>query len=415
MPPNLQPMNKERQFGVLYVDDESMSLKYFRELFGDIAPVYTAENPVDGFKLFQENPDKIGLILSDQRMPGGSGIEFLNQVRDFNPGPLRILVTAFADLNVAVDALNSGLLYSYLSKPWDPEELEQHMVNALDYFEVTHQRDRLLEEKSLAFQHLSMADKAASMDILSCGLNHHMRNALTAVHTFLELTPVKLEEELGRPPIDTEFWGEFYQQAHGQIDRMTSILTNLWEASNNRDLYITENIDIAGVFRDAGRIMIEKESNISLKINSEPGQPLIAGDANKLSQMARLFFQEGRTNLNSGGEIEVLIRPDTKLDGFSISFIDNGEPIAKEDLNCLFDPFYVRADKPNEFGMNMVACYLTVFHHGGTMRACHLADGRNAIVFSLPRVAAHPGGSGQNYREVLDMKAGEKANMMLSS
>ncbi|MDF1816467.1 MAG: hybrid sensor histidine kinase/response regulator [Verrucomicrobiales bacterium] len=408
-------MNKIRPFGILYVDDEIMSLKYFRESFSDVAVIFTADNPADALQVFIENEHEIGLVLSDQKMPGGSGIDFLTKVREHNPTPLRILVTAYADFDTAVNALNDGLLYSYLSKPWNPEELESKLKNALDHYEVSHQRDNLLEEKSLAFQHLAMADKAASMSILSCGLNHHMRNALTAVHTFLELTPMKLEEELGHPPVDEEFWGDFYSQAHGQIDRMTGILTNLWEASNRRDLFVTDNIDIANIFREAGTLMVEQEDNIFIKVHSDPPSPLISGDTTKLSQMARLFFQEAKTNLVDGGEIEILIAPDTKTDGYRISFIDDGEPIAEEDLNRLFDPFYVRADKPNEFGMNMVACYLTVFHHGGTMTAHHLKDGRNAIIFTLPRVAIRPAARTKISRDLMNEAACEHTVAALNS
>lgn len=408
-------MTKNRQFGILYVDDESISLKYFKELLSDIAPIYTADNPHDGFEIFKEHQGHIGLVLSDQKMPGECGIDFLTRVRELNPAPFRFLVTAFADLHAAVDALNDGLLYSYLSKPWDPEELERRVKNALNYFEVSYQRDKLLEEKSLAFRHLAMADKAASMDILSCGLNHHMRNALTGVHTFLELTPMKLEEELGHPPVDTEFWDDFYQQAHSQIDRMTTILTNLWEASNSRDLYITENIDIAGVFRDASKIMLDEDCNISLEFTGQTQGALLSGDAAKLSQMARLFFQEAKTNLSGGGSIEIAIGVAETNDAYTISFIDDGEPIAKEDLNRLFDPFYVRADKPSEFGMNMVACYLTVFHHGGTMDACVLPDGRNAIVFSLPRVAKRPGDRQKSFRELLNRNPTDEAALVMPS
>jgi K+-sensing histidine kinase KdpD len=229
------------------------------------------------------------------------------------------------------------------------------------------------------------------------------------------MTPLKLEEELGHPPVDTEFWGDFYQQAHSQINRMTNILTNLWEASDNRDLSISENIDIADLFRDAGSIMLKNGNNISLEITGKSEGALIDGDATKLNQMARLFFQEAQTNLPEGGHIEVSIGTETKFEGYSVSFIDDGPPIAEEDLNRLFDPFYVRADEPNEFGINMVACYLTVFHHGGTMTAHRLPDGRNAIVFSLPRIAKRPGDENRISRELLNRSVRDNSQISLTS
>ena len=101
---------KFSDFGILYVDDEERSLKYFEAIFEDIAPIYTASSPGAGFEIFTEHHEKIGLVLSDKRMPNESGLSFLQRVRQVNSNPLRILVTAYADLDVAVDAFNSGLL-----------------------------------------------------------------------------------------------------------------------------------------------------------------------------------------------------------------------------------------------------------------------------------------------------------------
>ena len=112
---------KKNKFGILYVDDEKTSLKYFKEAFAEIAPIYTAHNAEEGLSVFQANQGRIGIVLSDQKMPKVSGIEFLTQVREIDDEPLRIIVTAYSDLAIAVDRLNEGLLYSYLTKPWGSE------------------------------------------------------------------------------------------------------------------------------------------------------------------------------------------------------------------------------------------------------------------------------------------------------
>ena len=135
-------------YGILYIDDELKSLKYFEAIFGDLAPIYIASSPEEGFAIFQENHDKIGMVLSDKKMPNESGLDLLKRIRAVDPKPLRFLVTAFSDLDVAVDALNDGLLYAYLTKPWDPDELEHRLVKAMSHFSLARERDRLLQEKS---------------------------------------------------------------------------------------------------------------------------------------------------------------------------------------------------------------------------------------------------------------------------
>jgi len=102
--------------------------------------------------------------------------------------------------------------------------------------------------------------------------------------------------------------------------------------------------------------------------------------------MVRFLFEESRSTLKCGGEIEVSLSPADGGKAIETVFIDSGLPLPEEDLARLFDPFYVRPDKPEELGTNLMACYLTVFHHGGAIRAERTADGRNAIVFTLPLV-----------------------------
>jgi response regulator RpfG family c-di-GMP phosphodiesterase len=214
-------------YGILYIDDELKSLKYFEAIFDSLAPIYIANSPEEGYALFCEHHESIGVVVSDKKMPGESGLDLLQRIRKVDPNPLRFLVTAFSDLDAAVDALNDGLLYSYLTKPWDPDELEHRLSKALGHFCLERERERLIREKAEAFQQLLMADKAASIGILSAGLNHHLRNALTVLRTFYDLLPYQLEEEIEGEPKDGAFWGDFYGEVGGQIERMTSILSNL--------------------------------------------------------------------------------------------------------------------------------------------------------------------------------------------
>jgi signal transduction histidine kinase len=111
--------------------------------------------------------------------------------------------------------------------------------------------------------------------------------------------------------------------------------------------------------------------------------PSIAGDAQKIGQMARLLFQEAKSTIGGEGTIEVRLSSGPK-GNIQIVIVDSGEAIPEEDLKHLFDPFFVRNDRPEDLGTNLMACYLTVYHHGGTIKARRTRDGRNAIELSLP-------------------------------
>lgn len=372
------------EYGILYVDDEMKSLKYFEAIFEGLAPIYLANSPEEGFAVFQEHHARIGVVISDKKMPGESGIELLKRMRKVDPKPLRFLVTAFSDLDAAVDALNDGLLYSYLTKPWDPDDLENRLSKALSHFCLERERELLIREKTEAFQQLLMADKAASIGILSAGLNHHLRNALTVLRTFYDLLPFQLQDEIEGEPKDRAFWCDFYEEVGGQIERMTSILSNLSEGTKMSSLRLEGEIDLAATLRDAGELVLQGRPDIRFKLDAPEDLPLIQGDAQKLAQMARFLFEEARSVLKRGGEVEIFL---SSIDGgrdVQVMFLDNGDPVPEEDLPRLFDPFYVRANQPEELGTNLMACYLTVFHHGGTIRAERATDGRNAVIFSIP-------------------------------
>lgn len=378
-------MNKPfSPYGILYVDDEVKSLKYFEAIFESLAPIFIASSPEEGFEIFEKNHDQIGIVVSDKKMPNESGLSLLQRMRELDPKPLRFLVTAFSDLDVAVDALNDGLLYSYLTKPWDPDELEHRLSKAMSHFCLAREREELLKEKAEAFQQILMADKAASIGILSAGLNHHLRNALTVLRTFHDLLPYQLEEELDGEPRDPSFWRDYYGEVSGQIERMTSILSNLAEGTRVSGLRVETGIDFAALLREAGLIVLSGRDDIRFSVESDDELPLIAGDAQKLAQLARFLFEESRTTLKRGGVIEIHVKAVDEGAAIETTFVDSGDPVPEEDLARLFDPFYVRANKPEELGTNLMACYLTVFHHGGMIRAERTADGRNALVFTLP-------------------------------
>src|SRR5216110_1847888 len=218
---------------ILYVDDEEKSLKYFTRAFEDQFQILTASNAQDGLKILEEHKDEIGLLMTDQRMPGEKGVWLLEKARLLRPRIVRILATAFSDMDAAVAAVNSGAIYKYVGKPWDPPQLEATLKRGLEFFIVQRERDQLLKEKMSVLHNMMIADRIVSLGLLAAGLSHHIRNALVAVKTFLDLAPAKMEEEkmdmsgLRNP----DFWKEYYQNVQAQIGRINNMLKDLWSAS----------------------------------------------------------------------------------------------------------------------------------------------------------------------------------------
>src|SRR6266704_4207151 len=184
-----------RKYAVLYVDDEEKSLKYFARAFADQFRILTAPNAQDGLKLLEAHKDDRGLLITDQRMPGEKGVWLLEKARQLRPRIIRMLATAFSDMEAAVAAVNSGAIYKYITKPWDPPQLETTLKRGLEFFIVQRERDQLLKEKIATLHNMMIADRIVSLGLLAAGLSHHIRNSLVAVKTFLDLAPAKMEEE----------------------------------------------------------------------------------------------------------------------------------------------------------------------------------------------------------------------------
>jgi len=225
----MQNLYDYKKYLIIYVDDEEKSLKYFSRAFADEFRILTATNAQEGFQLLEANRDMVAVLMTDQRMPGEKGVQLLEKARQVSPRSIRILATAYSDLDAAIDAVNTGAIYKYVTKPWDIPQLETTLKRGIEFFIVQRERDQLMREKLSVLHNMMITDRVVSLGVMAAGLSHHLRNPLVAVRTFLDLAPAKLQEEkvtmdeLRNP----NFWRDFYDHVRAQVDRISSQLDNL--------------------------------------------------------------------------------------------------------------------------------------------------------------------------------------------
>src|SRR5229473_3556136 len=231
----MQNLYNYKKFAILYVDDEEKSLKYFARAFEDQFRILTAPNAAQGLKLLEEHKDDIGLLMTDQRMPGEKGVWLLERARQLRPRIIRILATAYSDMDAAIAAVNTGAIYKYVTKPWDPPQLENTLKRGLEFFMVQRERDQLLREKMSVLHNMMIADRIVSLGLLAAGLSHHIKNSMVAVKTFLELAPMKMNEEKASTAElrDPDFWRDYHSNVQGQIEKINNLLADLRSASEN--------------------------------------------------------------------------------------------------------------------------------------------------------------------------------------
>lgn len=169
---------------ILYVDDEAMALKYFERLVTPMAPVLTALSAEEGKEILRTRGHEIAVLVSDQRMPGAHGNELLRYARDHHPTMVRMLTTAYSELGEAIEAINSGEIYRYITKPWDLESLRADLKNALELASLRSERDGLLREKMLVQQQQLLASRVTELAIACAGFVQ--ADYSHVLHTYLQ-------------------------------------------------------------------------------------------------------------------------------------------------------------------------------------------------------------------------------------
>ncbi|MGC4234367.1 MAG: response regulator [Niabella sp.] len=137
---------------ILYIDDEIHNLNSFRAVFRRSYNIFTALSADEGRKILKEND--IHLIITDQRMPEITGIEFLESIIKDHPHVPRILLTGYTDINAVIDAINKGSVYKYVQKPWSEEELRTTIEEALKLYTSSKNKEELTEKLILTNEQL---------------------------------------------------------------------------------------------------------------------------------------------------------------------------------------------------------------------------------------------------------------------
>ena len=176
---------------ILFVDDEATALKYFDRAVGAIAPVITANSVEEGKKVLDQHSDSLIVLVSDQRMPGEYGNELLEYAKDKYPHIVRILTTAYSELENTVDAVNQGQIHRYIQKPWDISLLRTELKQSLEFGNLRKEHAFLLNEKLFVRQKQTISVRIGVLNTLAMSLSKashlpiktYLSAALLVAHT----------------------------------------------------------------------------------------------------------------------------------------------------------------------------------------------------------------------------------------
>src|SRR5918997_4006306 len=128
-------------YKIMIVDDEPANLRLLERLFRRDYQVVSASSGEEALRLLDQHD--AALLITDQRMPGMTGVELLKHTATIRPHMVRIILTGYPDVETLVEAINSGLVYKYVTKPWNNEELRLTVSRAVEHYDSNKARHEL--------------------------------------------------------------------------------------------------------------------------------------------------------------------------------------------------------------------------------------------------------------------------------
>lgn len=164
MRPSPQSLRDLKEYPVLYVDDEPENLRIFELTFRREFGIHTATSGEEGLRILNTQP--VAIVLSDHRMPGMTGTEFLARAAEVDPKTVRIMVTAYGDAETLQDAINQGSIYRYIPKPWRPDDVRATLLRAIEAYALDRERGQLLQELTVLHRVSSALNRELELERL---------------------------------------------------------------------------------------------------------------------------------------------------------------------------------------------------------------------------------------------------------
>ncbi|HMR73800.1 MAG TPA: hybrid sensor histidine kinase/response regulator, partial [Polyangiaceae bacterium] len=332
---------------------------------------------------------EVAVLLTDQRMPGMTGVELCEAASRESPETIRILITAYSDLKAAIDAINLGQVRRYLRKPWEPEEIYAEVRDALDVYNLTA---RLRE----AEQRLRRTEQIYTMGGAAAELAHEVNNPLTLIvnnHDFIKSALREVRSLLESDNADLLKLRTLLAQVDEAMPDMDDGYKRIMEVVQavRMPVMISANdqeVDLGEVVRLSLRLInTHLQSRASLVVNANGG-PFVRGSNTKLGQVminllrnAIQAFGDRPRHLNTV-YVEVCIEDDMAC----VRVGDNCPGLDEHVSARIFEPFFSTKGETGT-GLGLAICRTLVEEHNGTLSAGARPGGGALFTLRLPRWA----------------------------
>lgn len=391
---------KQKKYNILYIDDEINNLTVFKSSFYKDFNVFTEISAENGLKIMELH--HIHLVITDHKMPGMTGLEFLEIISENYPHTEKIVITAYADVDIIIKAINKCGIYHYILKPWDSRELKITINNAISEYELKQENQKLIRELKAANEMLEQKVQKRTQqleeanheleannqikDKLFSVISHDLMTPMYSFNVFLDLL-LNLKKDLSIAQIKA-----YSVKIQSYVQNVMELLDNLlnWSLSQMDKVQVKFNpVNLKDIImKNFGLFLpIAEQKNIRLNTEQISGELAIIGDENMLNIVIRNLISNAIKFTPKNGEI--LIMHQVKDQEAIISVKDSGIGIQPDHLKRIFQTNHYKSSRGtnNEkgSGLGLQLCREFIQKQNGSIWVESESGKGSTFSFSLPK------------------------------
>jgi len=371
----------ERPYTIAVVDDEEMVTFAINKALrhNPRYRIHTFNSPAEAAKAISGMD--LDLIISDYLMPHMTGVELLLKVKELRPEAMRIMLTAYADKESVIRAINDVGLFFYLEKPWENDELRLVVQRGLEKRDmISELRQRVLElekaNKDLreARAELIRSERLSAVGQMASSIIHDFKGPMTAILGFSEL--------LAMPDYSPEEKQTLYQSVRAEIERMVDMTGEVLDFTRGTITLQREEVALKNFLEGAIKPLERAISRNKVEIRFNDGYPgAVALDQRRFRRVIENLVSNAIDAMNGGGSVTLTTRQDGAL--VVIDVADTGLGIPEAIRETIFQPF-VTHGKAHGTGLGMAIAKRIVEAHGGTITFDTAAGKGTVFHITLP-------------------------------
>ncbi|MCA9539396.1 MAG: response regulator [Myxococcales bacterium] len=346
---------------ILVIDDERQTVNAVKHLLRRRYRVLGATRADEGIELMRAND--VSVVLCDQRMPGMTGADFFEAVRGEHPDAVRILITAYSDIQALVRSVNRGQIFGYVAKPWSPEELEQVVDTAVSHWQLIDDKKRMTAEVAAKNEQLRRMNQ--ELRAFTHVVAHDLKEPLRTISAYTGF-------------LQSDFGEQLDDEATGYVRAIDRCARHLHELINDLLQFaeieqVQTRLSPISLLRLTEHVKELLEGAIQAsgaEIIVDPRLPWVMGNESRLLMLLQNLVSNG-IKFNESGRPRIEIGLSAPPDGEVHLFVrDNGigiPPQYQAQIFQIFERLHSRQEYPGT-GAGLAIVQRIVEAHGGTIR-----------------------------------------------